>query len=266
MQKDDRNRQWRERGIWLHGQGEPIIFVHGIGSTHEVWAGVIDRLQGDFLCISYDLRGHGASPSDAGRLEFEVLVDDLEQVRQALGLARAAFAGHSLGAIIAAAYALKYPERVTALCLLAAPANRKAPDRLASAALLDNLMTRGVASTLSTWVASWYTESFIADHPDMLQERLAQLDAIDDRVFIKTYELYSRIDIDTWLPGINAPALVMTGEFARGSGADVAGFIARGLTRSSLVVVPGLKNGILTEVPGQVAGEIRQFLTGAARG
>ena len=249
--------QW----IWVQGTGEPVIFVHGNGSTHKVWTGVIAELEDAFRCVTYDLRGHGSLPHDACNLELATLVSDLEQVRRDLGFARASFVGHSLGAVITAAYALKYPEHVGGLCLLAAPAARSPQDRQAAAALLANLKTQGVKHTMSTLVKSWYTEHFLADHPAALRDRLSQIDEIDDDVFIKTYELYNGIDIDPWLDRIGAPALVMTGELARGSGADVARFIANRLSNSKLVVIEGLKNGILTEVPDRVAAEIREFMS-----
>ncbi|MBN8942008.1 MAG: alpha/beta hydrolase [Rhizobiales bacterium] len=245
---------------FVQGQGDPVIFVHGNGSTHETWAGVIGHLGQDFRCVSYDLRGHGTAPGDAGRLDIEAFVEDLETLRRELGFARAAFVGHSLGAVIAAAYALKHPDRVTALGLLAAPAARTAADRLAADALIHSLRTRGVKATMSTLVKSWYTDRFVAEHPEALRDRLSHFDTIDDDVFIRTYALYSRTDIDAWLARIGAPTLVLTGEFARGAGADVAGFIASRLADARLVVIAGLKNGILTEVPAQVAGEIRAFL------
>lgn len=245
---------------FVQGQGDPVIFVHGNGSTHETWAGVIGHLDQDFRCVSYDLRGHGMASEDAAQLDIEAFVEDLEHLRGELGLGRAAFVGHSLGAVIAAAYALKYPNRVTALGLLAAPAARTAADRQAADALIDSLRFRGVKATMSTLVKSWYTDRFVAEHPEALRDRLSHFDTIDDDVFIRTYALYNRTDIDGWLARIGAPTLVLTGEFARAAGADVATFIASRLADARLVVIAGLKNGILTEVPAQVAAEIRDFL------
>lgn len=249
---------------FVQGQGDPVIFVHGNGSTHATWAGVIGHLDQEFRCVSYDLRGHGASPLAADRLDLEIFVEDLEALRNEVGLARAAFIGHSFGAVIAAAYALKYPGRVAALGLLAAPAARSAADRQAADRLIASLKARGVKATMSTLVESWYTDRFVAEHPEALRDRLGHLDTIDDAVFIETYALYSRIDIDAWLDRIGMPTLVLTGEFARGAGADVAASIASRLADARLVVIAGLKNGILTEVPGQVAGEIRDFLRASA--
>ena len=43
------------------GEGEPIIFIHGIGSRKDSWSRVINELKDDYKCITYDLRGHGRS-------------------------------------------------------------------------------------------------------------------------------------------------------------------------------------------------------------
>ena len=43
------------------GKGEPIIFIHGIGSRKISWNRIIKELKQEYQCISYDLRGHGES-------------------------------------------------------------------------------------------------------------------------------------------------------------------------------------------------------------
>jgi pimeloyl-ACP methyl ester carboxylesterase len=45
------------------GRGEPLILVHGIGSSKAVWRPVIDHLAGRFDVIAVDLPGHGESPA-----------------------------------------------------------------------------------------------------------------------------------------------------------------------------------------------------------
>ncbi len=46
------------------GDGPPLVFVHGMCGRADVWAGQVERLSGEFTCVSYDRRGHGSS-SDA---------------------------------------------------------------------------------------------------------------------------------------------------------------------------------------------------------
>jgi 3-oxoadipate enol-lactonase len=167
--------------------------------------------------------------------------------------------GHSLGALIAAAYCRKHPQRVRAQALLAAPAGRTEADRAAGARLIESFRRDGIARVMSTLQQTWYTANFIASGPDALKERMAQIRAIPDDVFIRTYELYNRTEIAPWLEGLDVPTLVMTGEHARLCGADVARMIAERLPNASLVVLKGMKNGILTEIPGRVATELLRF-------
>jgi len=51
----------------------------------------------------------------------------------------------------------------------------------------------------------------------------------------------------------------MTGEFAKGCGADVAQYTAASIPTAKLVIFPQMKNGILTEIPDRVANEIAAF-------
>ncbi|MFO1169708.1 MAG: alpha/beta hydrolase [Hyphomicrobiaceae bacterium] len=243
----------------IEGSGEPVVFVHGNGSTHETWGPTIAPMTGHFRCISYDLRGHSASAPPLGEAHLDIFVDDLERVRTDLKLDRIRLVGHSLGAFIAAAYAVRFPERVTALALLAAPADRSDADRAAGAALITRLRAEGVAPVMASLVQSWYRPEFIAREPEALQVRLRQIASIADDVFIRTYALYTETEIAPLLPQITAPALVMTGELARGCGAEVARRVAEKLSRASLVVFDTLRNGILTEIPDKVAEELMRF-------
>ncbi|UOQ73286.1 alpha/beta fold hydrolase [Hymenobacter cellulosilyticus] len=75
-------------------------------------------LEQSFQMIYLDQRGSGRSASDpAKNYAIERLVQDLEDVRQQLGLEKWVVMSHSFGGIIATAYASKYPERVQGLVL-----------------------------------------------------------------------------------------------------------------------------------------------------
>lgn len=243
----------------IEGVGDPIIFVHGNGSTHETWSGVTAAMSGRFRCISYDLRGHSSSAPPLGAVSLEVFVDDLERLRGELELERLRLAGHSLGALIAAAYTVRHPERVAALALLAAPADRTAADRAAGEALIARLRHEGVTAVMSTLVESWYRPEFVTREPAALEVRLRQIAGIAEDVFIRTYALYTETEVAPLLPRISTPALVMTGELARGCGAEVARRIADKLPHASLVIFEALRNGILTEIPERVAEELTRF-------
>ena len=84
----------------VRGSGPPLYLVHGIGSRKEQWNTLVDALEGEFTCVSYDLRGHGESPVPDTPYRLEQLVEDLEALRARQGHERLHVVGHSLGAMI----------------------------------------------------------------------------------------------------------------------------------------------------------------------
>src|SRR5499433_2556104 len=94
----------------VEGEGPPLFLIHGIGASRASFAGLVPHLKKEFRCVSYDLRGHGTSPTPLPPYTLQDLVEDLEALRAELGIEKAHFAGHSLGGMIGPAYARKYPQ------------------------------------------------------------------------------------------------------------------------------------------------------------
>ncbi len=101
----------------MAGQGAPVVLLHGLfGAARNL--GVLTRaLSADFTVIALDLRNHGDSPHGAD-MRFATMAADVAETMAALGLERAAVAGHSLGGKTAMALALTRPERVERLCVM----------------------------------------------------------------------------------------------------------------------------------------------------
>ena len=113
----------------INGNGQPLFLIHGIGAARDAWRFIVPKIRCNFTVITYDLRGHGSSPVSMDDFNLEDLVEDLELLRHSTGFRSAFFAGHSLGGMIAPAYALKYPAHVKALALLSTVANRSTEDK-----------------------------------------------------------------------------------------------------------------------------------------
>ncbi|GAB3297122.1 alpha/beta fold hydrolase [Hymenobacter tenuis] len=107
--------------VQVSGKGVPCVFVHGgpgAGSySFEKLGG--NRLEDQLRMIYFDQRGSGRSASSV-RKDYSMarLVQDLEELRQHLGLEKWVVMAHSFGGTIATAYATKYPERVQGLILV----------------------------------------------------------------------------------------------------------------------------------------------------
>ncbi|WP_369217165.1 alpha/beta fold hydrolase [Streptomyces flavofungini] len=103
------------------GVGEPLLCVPGGPMRASVYLGDLGGLAAHRRLILLDLRGTGdsAEPDDVGTYRCDRLVDDIEALREHLGLDRADVLGHSAGADLATLYAARHPERVRTLVLVA---------------------------------------------------------------------------------------------------------------------------------------------------
>lgn len=98
---------------------QTIIFVHGLGSYLPAWQKNIADLKSDYRCIAVDLPGYGKSSKGVYPITLEFYADKLIELMDTLNLDKATFTGHSMGGQISIIAALKYPERVDKLMLVA---------------------------------------------------------------------------------------------------------------------------------------------------
>jgi proline iminopeptidase len=102
------------------GRGEPLVIVHGgPGASHDYFLPHLLPLARHNRLIFIDERGSGRSEKleDSAGYTVENMVEDVEAVRQALGLGKISLLGHSYGGALAQAYALKYQKNLTHLIL-----------------------------------------------------------------------------------------------------------------------------------------------------
>ena len=80
-----------------HGQGETLLFSHGMNSSHLVIKDFIDEFKGDYRLVYYDHRGHGASDRATSNMNLQTLGRDLRELIEALELDDVTVIGHSMG-------------------------------------------------------------------------------------------------------------------------------------------------------------------------
>jgi pimeloyl-ACP methyl ester carboxylesterase len=109
--------------------GLPVIFVHSLAGNTAQWSAQLDHLRKSRRAIAVDLRGHGLSPPPAdGNYAIESLAGDIDTIVRRIGITKFDLVGHSMGGIVALAYADAHPGQVAGI-LLADPAGdiRKVP-------------------------------------------------------------------------------------------------------------------------------------------
>jgi pimeloyl-ACP methyl ester carboxylesterase len=135
----------------------PLVLLHGIGSGAASWVQQFDALGASRRVLAWDAPGYGASapvaaPSPAAQDYAAVLKEWLDT----LDIERCVLVGHSLGAIIAGAFAAAHPQRLAGLLLLspaggygAASAEVRDAKRAQRLAMLDELGPQGLADKRS---------------------------------------------------------------------------------------------------------------------
>lgn len=104
-----------------------VVMLHGgWGAEHGGLVTAVRGIDDGHRFVLYDQRGSLRSPAPDASITFDRHVEDLELLRRELGLERMTLVGHSMGAILASAYATKYPTRIERLVLVS-PAYLKNP-------------------------------------------------------------------------------------------------------------------------------------------
>ena len=89
-----------------------LIFSNSLATTLAMWDDQARDLGKRYRVLRYDQRGHGGTEAPAGRYPFDLLIADALALMDALGIAKAHFAGLSMGAATALGLAQQHPGRL----------------------------------------------------------------------------------------------------------------------------------------------------------
>ncbi len=244
------------------GEGEPIIFVHGVGSRKYSWNNVVKKLKDNYMCVTYNLRGHGDSPLPNNSNEFilDDLVEDLQNLINHLKLKNVNLVGHSLGGQIVPAYARKNPDKTNSLVMLSTAAFRTFAERKKINDLVDQMRNSGLDAVLPNLIGRWYTDDFAKKNPDIVSKRIEMIKSMNLKTFCRVFWIYANCTMETWLHEVKSPTLIMTGSEDLGCSPRLNKIIAKSMPNARLKILKGLKHSVNTERPDIVASNIRLFI------
>ena len=231
--------------------------------------GIFDLRAGVFDSGIYNLKatyfGHYADESflitdDSLKGGKPELVLDLERIREKTKFEKAHFAGHSLGGMIASAYALKFPEHVISVGMLSTVAGRSDEDSKKVWNVIYEMEKNGIEKTLQNLTNRWFTDEFIQNSPDLVERRLKQVVDTNPEVFLNVFKIYAKTEMFPWLKNISKPCLLLTGENDIGCSPKHNEKMAKEIPNSKLVILPKYKHSFLIEAPKEVAESLIEFI------
>ncbi|HYD08785.1 MAG TPA: alpha/beta hydrolase [Acidimicrobiales bacterium] len=237
-------------GTWSETVGNEhgplVVLTHGWGATAHMWRPQVDALTPHARVTTWDLGGHGRSPSpdDASAYSLDIALADLDE----LVTEPAILVGHSLGGVLSLTYALRNPSKVSALGLLSTgPGYRNDAARAEWNAMLDRqaraVEERGLAALPAK-----------ADlHGDLHTSAPALAHAI--RGFVAQHDS----EVIDGLPTIAQPALVLVGAKDKQFLAAADHMAAR-LPNASRVVVPDAGHAVNLHQPAAVNAALLDLL------
>jgi 3-oxoadipate enol-lactonase len=102
----------------IAGQGQPILFIHGLGSSSRDWELQVAVFSKTHRTVTFDVRGHGQSDKPPGPYSVPLFATDTAELIRLLDIAPAHVVGISMGGMIAFQLAVSAPDLVKSLVIV----------------------------------------------------------------------------------------------------------------------------------------------------
>jgi pimeloyl-ACP methyl ester carboxylesterase len=202
------------------GEGPPLVkaanWLNHLEQDWQspIWGGTFAGLARHHRLIRYDERGNGLSDWDVADISLDAFVRDLESVVDTLGLNRFPLLGMSQGCAVSIAYAVRHPERVSALILIGGYAagwriSATQADFEAREAVMT--LTRLGWGTSNPAYRHIFSRTFM---PDAAPESLAWFDELQRMTTspenaVRFQDAFGDIDVQHLLGQVTTPTLVL---------------------------------------------------------
>jgi len=245
-----------------HGDGDLIIFIHGIGGNKENWHGNMEVLSKNFNVVALDLRGYGESDDFEGPMNFFDVADDIYKLIAYIGKKNCHVVGLSMGAQIALYFYQRYPSITKSLVLCDAPlgfqdfteSEREKFISLRRKPIEDGTDLTYMATKIADTLIGIKSNKSVFNQLVKSMQKLHKetyLKAIDTFVNSTHYNIFSIIDI---------PVLVVVGELDNLTPVPMAKEISAKIEGSIFEVIPNAGHLSNIENPNKFNKVVLSFL------
>lgn len=241
-----------------------LVLWPSIFADHTMYAEVAPALQSRYRVVLVDGPGHGASaaPPEAG-FSMAQCAAALKQVLDARGITRAVVGGTSWGGLVGLEFALAYPEMTAGLVALNTPFGMPSE----GPGWADRAITLGARTVLGTALFGWGVEqSFFTPttrqaRPATLAHFRQHLVQADNKALATAVRsvLLERRSVETLLPKVRVPALVVAGRFDAMYPHEQQAKLAASMPDATFALLP-TQHLSAVDAPAEVARLLADFM------
>jgi len=238
--------------IDVAGEGDLLIFLHGVGGGRRNWARQLATFGRRFTAVALDLRGYGDSDDYDAPLSFTDFADDVVRVIDHFGQRKAHICGLSMGGRIALDLARRYPDRVASLTLADTSAGSKeTQDPARVEAFLSARRKPLLDGQTPAQLAPVLVETLIGPNATAEQraELTASLAALHANSYLKTLEAVTRFTDFPDFADIALPVQIITGSEDRVAPPHIARAMADAISGARFAEIAGAGHISNVEAP-----------------
>ena len=238
-------------------QLNPIVFIHGVGLTYEIWQPQLDFFK-NYSYLSYDILGHGKSSLTKQNINFDDFSEQLIELINVLKIEKIHLVGFSIGSLIARNFATRYSERLQSLILLGSIYTRSEQQQKTVNERFEQAKKELKLSSQA--LKRWFTDKYLENNPDTYEKISSILSANNMANFLKVYELFVKHKNDEDFEKIYSKTLVMTGEHDIGSTIEMSKHLNNIIKNSELKIIKDGKHLCGIECADDVNLAIKNFV------
>ncbi|KOV25228.1 3-oxoadipate enol-lactonase [Streptomyces sp. XY152] len=236
-----------------------LILGPSLGTTWHMWDRQVPELTKQWRVFRFDLPGHGGAPAHPAGSVAD-LTARLLATLEALGVQRFGYAGCALGGAVGIELALRHPERLASLALIAASPRFGTADEFRRRGVV--VRTNGLDPIARSAPERWFTGGFAAAQPAITEWAVQMVRTTDPGCYIAACEALASFDARAGLGSVGVPTLVLVGSEDQVTGPAEARTLVAGIPDARLAVVPGASHLVPVEQPAAVTDLlVRHFST-----
>ena len=238
-------------------QSIPIVFIHGVGLTYEIWQPQLDFFT-NYSTLAYDILGHGKSSLKKQNISFDDFSDQLIKLIDELNFQKIHLVGFSIGSLIARNFATKFNDRLQSLVLLGSIYKRTEQQQKIVNERFNQAKKELKLSKLA--LKRWFTDKYLENNPDTYDKISSILSSNNMANFIKVYELFVNHKNDEDFEKIMVNTLITTGENDIGSTIEMSQELNKIIKNSQLKIIKNGKHLCGIECADDVNLTIKNFI------